>query len=303
MNWKSLHALGGRRLCQVVSPGGNGAGVGDQLLGQQSHEELAEEPGLGAFVVVLGQMPELCQRFETLEHQLDLPAGAVPLQHVRYAELRFRERREDDHVLGKLQGLRLQLRALLGSLLAQALVRDANRFPGLAQRAHPPGHRSALLVDGLDSPRPDRPGAPHRLDGFQQVERLVFPCAERQRLRVDPDRQPTAGLGHIADASGGRIAPLRQQVIPRLHREMHEALSRAAPLRRRQLEEVAGQRRQPHTVMHAPQRPRLARLLHRRRIDRPDLQARTRVQLHPSLPEQLHAQGPQPSLRLLQPVP
>ncbi len=74
MNWKSRHALGGRFRCPAVSPGGNSACVGDQLLHQQSHEQLAVEPSLGAFVVALGQMPELRQRFEALEDELDLPA-------------------------------------------------------------------------------------------------------------------------------------------------------------------------------------------------------------------------------------
>ena len=100
----------------------------DQLLRQKRDEQLAEEPGLGAVVAVLGQMPELRERFESLEHQFDLPARAVPVQHLGRTGVCFRECREDNHVLGELQGLRLQLPAPLGGLLAQALMRVANRF-------------------------------------------------------------------------------------------------------------------------------------------------------------------------------
>ena len=54
MNWKSRQALRGRRRAQAVSPGGNGGRVADQLLHQQSHEQLAVQPGPGAVLVVLG---------------------------------------------------------------------------------------------------------------------------------------------------------------------------------------------------------------------------------------------------------
>ena len=56
-NGKSRHALCGRWCRQAVSPGGNGGGVADQLLHQQRHEQLAVQPGLGAVLVVLGQVP------------------------------------------------------------------------------------------------------------------------------------------------------------------------------------------------------------------------------------------------------
>ncbi len=77
---------------------------------------------------------------------------------------------------------------------------------------------------------------------------------------------------------------------------MHEALARASTLRLSvSLKKSQASDGRHHAVMHAPQRPGLARLLDRRRVDRPDLQA--------PLPEQLDAQGAQPGLRLLQPIP
>ena len=65
MNLKSRHGLRGRRRRHVVAPGGNRAGVVNQLLDQQRHEELAVEPRLGAVVVVLRQVPQLGQRLES----------------------------------------------------------------------------------------------------------------------------------------------------------------------------------------------------------------------------------------------
>ena len=87
MNWESRQALRGRRRPQLVSPGGNSAGVADEFLHQQGHEQLPVQPGPGAVLVVLGQMAEFSQRLEALEHQFDLPPRAIPLEHVRSAEL------------------------------------------------------------------------------------------------------------------------------------------------------------------------------------------------------------------------
>ena len=63
-NLKSRHALRGRRGRHVVAPGGNRAGVVEQLLHQQRHEQFPVEPRLGAVVVVLRQVPQLGQRLE-----------------------------------------------------------------------------------------------------------------------------------------------------------------------------------------------------------------------------------------------
>ena len=49
------------------------------------------------------EMPQLGQRLEALEHQFDLPAQAIPLQHVRGGKGRVGKGRQDDHVLGEPQ--------------------------------------------------------------------------------------------------------------------------------------------------------------------------------------------------------
>ena len=54
----------------------------DQLLHQQRHEQFPVEPCLGAVVVVLRHVPQLGQRLEALDHQFDLLAQGIPLQHV-----------------------------------------------------------------------------------------------------------------------------------------------------------------------------------------------------------------------------
>lgn len=84
---------------QVVSLGRNGAGMADELLGEQRHEQLAVEPGLGAVLVVFPQMTQLRQRFDALERQFDLPSEPVALEDHVGIEIAFREGGEDDHVL------------------------------------------------------------------------------------------------------------------------------------------------------------------------------------------------------------
>ena len=79
----SRQGLWGRRRRQFVSPGGNGAGVVDQLVDQQCYEQFSVQPGAGAVVVALGQVAEPGQRLEALEDQLDLPAQAVPFDRGR----------------------------------------------------------------------------------------------------------------------------------------------------------------------------------------------------------------------------
>jgi len=44
---------------QRESPGGNGAGVPDEFLGEQGDEQFSIKPGFGAVFIVLGQVAEL----------------------------------------------------------------------------------------------------------------------------------------------------------------------------------------------------------------------------------------------------
>lgn len=53
----------------------------EDLFGQQSDEEFSIESGLGAFVVVFGQMAEFSELRETFEEQLHLPAEAIIPEH------------------------------------------------------------------------------------------------------------------------------------------------------------------------------------------------------------------------------
>ena len=80
MNLNSRHALRGRYRRQVVSPGGNRGGMVDEFFRQQRHQQLAVEPRLGTFGVMFRHMPQLGQRLETLEDQLDLPPDTIPFK-------------------------------------------------------------------------------------------------------------------------------------------------------------------------------------------------------------------------------
>ena len=70
-------------------------------------------PGLGVLVAVLGQMFQRRQQREALEHQLEMPPDAVPLQDVGGRQVRGREGGEDDYLAGEIKGPRLQFPACL----------------------------------------------------------------------------------------------------------------------------------------------------------------------------------------------
>ena len=89
-------------------------------------------------------------------------------------------------------------------------------------------------------------------------------------------------------------------MIPRPDRKLRQRFPAARPLRSGHLEKIAGQRRQPHAVVDPPQRPRLPRFPHRRRVHHPKLKALRPG--HPLVTEQLQAHRPQPIPRLLQPL-
>ena len=51
-----------------------------QFLDQQSNQHFAVEPSPGALGIIFGKMAQLCNLFEALEDQFDLPAQAIPFQ-------------------------------------------------------------------------------------------------------------------------------------------------------------------------------------------------------------------------------
>ena len=97
---------------------------------------------------MLGQVPELGDGFEALEHQFDLPAQAVPFQHFRRREGLRRVGCEHDHLACEAQRLGLDLLALALGYLVDLGVLDLDGFVRLAERAD-------AACDG-------RPGLGHR---------------------------------------------------------------------------------------------------------------------------------------------
>lgn len=68
-NLNSRHLLGVTpQGPEVVSPGGKGASVHNQLFGEQGREQLPVQPGFRALVATLRQMSELHDRLEPLEN-------------------------------------------------------------------------------------------------------------------------------------------------------------------------------------------------------------------------------------------
>src|SRR5271157_4719957 len=67
-------------LWEIIAPGGKCARRLDYLFGQQRDEELPIEPCLRALLIMLGEMAQLRDLFQTLEHQFHLPAQSVGFQ-------------------------------------------------------------------------------------------------------------------------------------------------------------------------------------------------------------------------------
>ncbi len=153
----SRQGPGVRRRRQVVSPGGNGAGVVDGLVGQQGEEELAVEPGAGALGVALGQVAAPGQRFEALEGKLDLPTQAVAFEHLASAALLFGEGGEDDDIIRIGERLGLDLAALAPDLAARPLARPPGGLDRLADRADTARHGGRAA--DRDRPQPTAPAS------------------------------------------------------------------------------------------------------------------------------------------------
>ena len=64
----SRHGLRTRLFVERIPPGGKCVCLLDHFFRQQGDQELAVQPGCGAVIVVLGQVPQFGNLFETLEH-------------------------------------------------------------------------------------------------------------------------------------------------------------------------------------------------------------------------------------------
>ena len=168
-NAKSRQVLRGRGWPQCVPPRGKCARVMNQLLHKQRRHQLAAHPGLGTVVIVFRQAAQLCQRLESLEHQLDLPSRAIPLQHGLVSPVALRHRGELYDVLGQLQRGRLDLASLVGRLPADPRMDQADGLLGRAQRADPPLRRDALAGHCLGWHGPNDPGSLQRLRRFPKI--------------------------------------------------------------------------------------------------------------------------------------
>ena len=94
MNANSRHRLEGRVCMEWISPGGNGAGMSEELLDQQSDQHFAIKPSSGTLGIRLRKMAQLGDLFKTLEDQFNLPAQAVPFQDLPGAEFSLSQGRE-----------------------------------------------------------------------------------------------------------------------------------------------------------------------------------------------------------------
>ena len=300
-NRKPRHALCVRCSVQMVPPEGNGAGLADQFLDQQRGAQLPVQPRPSAFVVVFGQMAQSGERLEAPENELHLPSDAVPFQHLSGVKPGFREGREQDHEFRILEGLRLELRALIARILAQFGVRNPDGLVGLPQRAHASRHR----LGGAGRDRRPGSGDARVLQGGHcrtEVETAAVRPRERQAARVDPNRCVGAGRRNVEQPRGRGVATVRNHQIAFGKRKLLEGLSRPRARRFRDPEMVTSKRRKANAVVEPPQRAGLARLLHRRRIKQPDLNAPVASQSNALLPRQGDTQRVKPPPRLPQPL-
>ena len=180
--------------------------------------------------------------------------------------------------------------------MASADLRSTQTRPATAPVGPPsPPAATTRVAQDRDRARPR-----DRRHGGKQVERSPGRREQRQCRRVDAHNQPPSRVHYVVNAPSCRIAAVGEDMVAGPDWELRQRFSRAGTLRPRQLEEVAGQRRQAHAVVQAPQRPARSRFLHCRRIHRPDLERAPGDDREVLLLEQTDTQRVQPRLGFLQ---
>lgn len=110
------------------------------------------------------------QRPVSLEDPFDLPAQAVPLQHVAGGKLLLRVGGEHDDATSEAQSFRPLPFALLSHLAAKALVRDHDLVGGVVRRADPPWDGRPGLRCAAGWPDTGRIKMPQDFHKRQQLE-------------------------------------------------------------------------------------------------------------------------------------
>ena len=142
-----------------ISPGGNGAGMSDEFLDQQSNQHFAVEPSPGALGIIFGKMAQLCNLLEALEDQFDLPAKAIPFQDLPGAEFTFSQGGENQDVSGIQQCIGLQGDPLFIGLLSQLFAGPFGGLPAFSNHAKATRHQGAISEADARWPLSNFPGA------------------------------------------------------------------------------------------------------------------------------------------------
>ena len=246
---KQLHRCRDRsERFQAVPPGKKSAGVSIKCLEQQCDDELREDPGFGSDRVLVREMTESEQLFETFEYQLDLPAESVELEHVRRRNQLFGKGREDHDKVCRLERprvgtfaflLRCRDRLALSLRCKWCRELDCNYSPmerlsvGVCQANLPCANFADLeplrMLKGLEGPTPF-------ID-----HRRMSPTQAHQDM--------SAGIDCSSNAGRPKVVPVGDQHVPFLHRCPFEQLRAVSVC---QLKPITGEGHQVQRVVNPP---------------------------------------------------
>src|SRR3974377_1307679 len=263
----SRHRLGRFLRRDAVSPGGKRARLRQDLVGQQRHEQLAIQPGLGAFFILLGQVTQLSDLLEAFENQFDLPPKSVPLQDQNGRELLLWKGRQHQDVLRVNKRFGLQLRTPFAGFASKLLVGQRNGDLALANRAYPHGQRWPFFKGNQCIPRGNLAASldwPELLKKFKGIARGRL---QQDPIRVQSHREVAFALGDVMDAAGMTIPPVSQNVLAGGYGKLAQRFTGSLALDGAKFEVIAPQRRPAQTIVNPPLCAGRAGFLDQRRID------------------------------------
>ena len=166
----SRHRLRRRLVLEGIAPGGKCVCLPDHLLGQQGDQQFPVQPGFGAVIMVLGQVPQFGDLFESFENQFDLPAEPIPFQHHSSWKSVFRPGSQYHHIFGINQGFRLQFCSLFAGFASEFFHGRSNRCLAFANNAKPCRNGRAVLKRDFYLPNRDLARPLQGFEPFQQRE-------------------------------------------------------------------------------------------------------------------------------------
>ena len=187
---------------KCISPGGNGAGMNDEFLDQQSNQHFAVKPSPGALGIIFGKMAQLGNLFEALENQFDLPAQAIPIQDLPGAEFSFSYGGENQDISSIKQCISLQGDPLFIGLLSQLFAGAFGGLPAFSNHAKATRHQGAISEADARWPLSNFPGAGDALERLNPFEWLTFWLQDSDGSGIESQDHIGSLADYLMDASG-----------------------------------------------------------------------------------------------------